>query len=196
MNRLLQLFTAVLTLLLPIPAMCADDVTVGAERTSEYMPLLRDHKVGLFINHTGRIGDRHTLDVLLDSGVDVSVIFTPEHGLRGTADAGEHVAGGVDKATGIPVVSLYGSAAQRRPQKSVMDSVDIIVTDIQDVGLRFYTYYCTMLDLMETAASEGKKFMILDRPNPNGMTVDGPVLDMKYASGVGRLPIPVLHGMT
>lgn len=184
--------------LLMLPLVLLAEVTVGAARTDRYIPDLKSEgkRVGLFTNHTGMVGDRHTLDILLDSGVNVTTIFTPEHGLRGTADAGEHVAGGVDKATGIPVVSLYGSAAQRRPSAAVMDKIDVIVTDIQDVGLRYYTYYCTMLDLMEAAAQYGKQFMILDRPNPNGMTVDGPVLDMKYKSGVGRLPIPVVHGMT
>lgn len=184
--------------LLMLPLVLLAEVTVGAARTDRYVPELKREgkRVGLFTNHTGMVGDRHTLDILLDSGVNVTTIFTPEHGLRGTADAGEHVAGGVDKATGIPVVSLYGSAAQRRPSAAVMDKIDVIVTDIQDVGLRYYTYYCTMLDLMEAAAQYGKQFMILDRPNPNGMTVDGPVLDMKYKSGVGRLPIPVVHGMT
>ena len=184
--------------LLMLPLVLLAEVTVGAARTDRYIPELKREgkRVGLFTNHTGMVGDRHTLDILLDSGVNVTTIFTPEHGLRGTADAGEHVAGGVDKATGIPVVSLYGSAAQRRPSAAVMDKIDVIVTDIQDVGLRYYTYYCTMLDLMEAAAQYGKQFMILDRPNPNGMTVDGPVLDMKYKSGVGRLPIPVVHGMT
>lgn len=179
-----------------VPAAAA--VTVGAERLDSYLPMLRDKgvRVGLLTNHTGLINGRQNLDVLLDSGVNVTVIFTPEHGLRGTADAGEHVAGGKDSATGLPVVSLYGSAAQRRPSKAVMDKVDLIVTDIQDVGLRYYTYYCTMLDVMEAAAAHGKKFVILDRPNPNGMVVDGPVLDMKYKSGVGRLPVPVAHGMT
>lgn len=167
----------------------------GAEQTEKYIPLLKGKRVALLSNHTGMVGDRHTLDIMLDSGINVTTIFSPEHGFRGTADAGEHVSSSVDKATGIPIASLY-SGKSRYPAKSVMDSIDIIVTDIQDVGLRFYTYYCTMIDLMNASARYGKEFMILDRPNPNGMTVDGPVLDMKYASGVGRLPIPVLHGMT
>lgn len=173
----------------------APALLTGAEQTEKYIPMLRGKRVALLSNHTGMIGSRHTLDVMLDSGINVTTIFSPEHGFRGTADAGEHVKSSVDAKTGIPIASLY-SGKSRYPAKEVMDSIDIIVTDIQDVGLRFYTYYCTMVDLMNAAARYGKEFMVLDRPNPNGMNVDGPVLDMKYASGVGRLPIPVLHGMT
>lgn len=168
---------------------------VGAAQPERYLPLLRGKRVALLSNHTGMVGDRHTLDLMLDSGINVTTIFSPEHGFRGTADAGEHVGSTVDAKTGIPIASLY-TGKSRYPSRAVMDSVDIIVTDIQDVGLRFYTYYCTMIDLMNAAARYGKEFMVLDRPNPNIMNVDGPVLDMKYESGVGRLPIPVLHGMT
>lgn len=182
-----------------VAAICctAADVSVrtGAERTDVYLPLLEGKRVALFSNHTGMVGDRHTLDVMLEGGVDVRVIFSPEHGFRGTADAGEHVGSTIDPVTGIPIASLYDGRS-RGPAQAVMDSIDVIVTDIQDVGLRFYTYYCSMIDLMNAAIRNGKQFVILDRPNPNGMTVDGPVLDMKYASGVGRLPIPVVHGMT
>lgn len=171
------------------------ELRVGAELTQRYLPLLRGKRVALLSNHTGMVGSRHTLDLLLDSGINVTTIFSPEHGFRGTADAGEHVKSSVDPVTGIPVASLYDGKS-RYPAKAVMDSVDIIVTDIQDVGLRFYTYYITMLDLMNAAVRYDKEFMVLDRPNPNGMSVDGPVLDMKFSSGVGRLPIPILHGMT
>lgn len=170
-------------------------VTVGAARTADYLPLMQGKRVALLSNHTGMVGDEHTLDLMLRNGVNVTTIFSPEHGFRGTADAGEHVAGGKDVKTGIPIASLYDGRT-RMPAKSVMDNIDIIAVDIQDVGLRFYTYYCTMIDLMNAAARYGKEFIVLDRPNPNGMSVDGPVLDMKYASGVGRLPIPTLHGMT
>lgn len=173
----------------------ADDVIVGAARTSEYIPALKGKRVALFSNHTGMVGDRHTLDIMLDNGVDVVAIFSPEHGFRGKADAGEHVGSSVDPVTGIKIASLY-DGKKREPAKEVMDSIDIIVTDIQDVGLRYYTYYCTMVDLMNAAKAYGKNFMVLDRPNPNGMTVDGPILDMKYQSGVGRLPITTVHGMT
>ncbi len=172
------------------------EVTVGAARTGEYFPLLKGKRVALFSNHTGMVGDRHTVDLMVEGGVDVVTLFSPEHGFRGTADAGEHVADGVDGPTGLPIASLYGGKGKRMPAKEVMDGFDVIVVDIQDVGLRYYTYYCTMIDLMNAAAKYGKEVVVLDRPNPNGMTVDGPVLDMKYASGVGRLPIPVVHGMT
>lgn len=170
-------------------------VVVGAARTTEYMPLLKDKRVALFSNHTGMVGDKHTLDLMLENGINVVAIFSPEHGFRGKADAGEHVTSSVDPVTGIPIASLY-DGKKRGPSDEVMAGIDIIVTDIQDVGLRYYTYYCTMVDLMNAAAKAGKEFMVLDRPNPNGMTVDGPILDMKYSSGVGRLPITTVHGMT
>lgn len=177
------------------PEKAADEVTVGAARTAEYLPQLRGKRVALFSNHTGMVGDRHTLDILIDSGINVVNIFSPEHGFRGTADAGEHVGSSVDEPTGVPIASLY-DGKKRGPSQEVMDGLDVIVVDIQDVGLRYYTYYCTMVDLMNAAAANGKEVLVLDRPNPNGMYVDGPILDMKYASGVGRLPIPVVHGMT
>ncbi len=196
-GKALIVFTA---MLLYAAAMCAAAdagmaLKTGAERTDEYLPRLEGLRVALFSNHTGMVGDRHTLDVMLEGGVNVTTIFSPEHGFRGTADAGEHVKSSVDPVTGIPIASLY-DGGKRGPAKAVMDNIDVIVTDIQDVGLRYYTYYITMVDLMNAAAKHGKKFMVLDRPNPNGMTVDGPILDMKYRSGVGRLPIPVVHGMT
>ena len=172
----------------------ADTVTVGAALTDEYIPLLKGKRVALLSNHTGMVGDRHTLDILIDNGIDVVKIFSPEHGFRGTADAGERVGSAIDERTGVAIYSLYGKT--RFPDEATMRSIDVIVSDIQDVGLRFYTYYCTMIDLMNTAIKYGKRFVVLDRPNPNGMTVDGPILDMKYASGVGRLPIPVVHGLT
>lgn len=182
-------------MLLPLLAALGAEVTVGAQKTADYVPLLKGKRIALLSNHTGMVGDRHTLDLMLEAGLDVTTIFSPEHGFRGKADAGEHVGSSVDPVTGIPIASLYDGKS-RYPSKETMDRFDVIVTDIQDVGLRFYTYYCTMIDLMNAAARYGKSFMVLDRPNPNGMYVDGPVLDMKYQSGVGRLPIPVVHGMT
>ena len=170
-------------------------IVIGAEQPDVYLPMLREARVGLFSNHTGIVGRRHTLDVLRDGGVDVACVFAPEHGFRGTADAGEHVASGVDSKTGVRVVSLYGPG-RAKAMADAMKGIDVVVVDIQDVGLRYYTYYCTMLELMNEAACKGCRVLVLDRPNPSGMTVDGPVLDMKYESGVGRLPIPVCHGMT
>lgn len=172
------------------------DVVVGAARIESYAPMLEGQRVGLFSNHTGLVGDKHSLDLMLENGVNVTTLFSPEHGFRGNADAGEHVASGIDTQSGLPVVSLYGRPAAQILTPELMDSIDVIVVDIQDVGLRYYTYYCTMLELMNAAARDGKKVVILDRPNPNGMTVDGPILDMNYSSGVGRLPIPVVHGLT
>lgn len=181
-------------------ATAVPEVTVGAARPDQYTPVLAGKRIGLFSNHTGVVpeGDtlRHTLDVMLDQGLDVRLLFSPEHGFRGTADAGEHVGNSIDAPSGLPVISLYGRPAEQVLTPGVMDSIDVVVVDIQDVGLRYYTYYCTMLELMNAAARTGKEVVVFDRPNPNGMTVDGPILDMSLQSGVGRLPIPVVHGLT
>ncbi|MDD2961509.1 MAG: DUF1343 domain-containing protein [Muribaculaceae bacterium] len=172
-----------------------EEIEVGASQTKEYIPLLKGKRVALLSNHTGMVGNEHTLDIMLKHGIKVTTIFSPEHGFRGNADAGEHVSSGVDSKTGIPIASLY-DGKNRRPSEKVMGQFDILVVDIQDVGLRFYTYYVTMVDLINAANEYGKSVMVLDRPNPNGMYVDGPILDMKYKSGVGGLPIPVVHGLT
>lgn len=173
------------------------EVIVGAERIDEYLPLLKDKTVALLSNHAGVVngGSEHTLDLMLRNGVDVTVIFSPEHGFRGNADAGSHVHDSTDPLTGIPIVSLY-SGKGFTPSGQLLDSFDIVVSDLQDVGVRFYTYYITMMKLMDMAASSDKEFIVLDRPNPIGMIVDGPVLDMSLKSGVGALPVPVAHGMT
>lgn len=176
-------------------AIADGEVVLAAACTSEYVPLLRGKRVALLSNQTGMVGDKHTLDLMLENGVNVVTIFSPEHGFRGNADAGEHVSSSVDEKTGIPIASLYDGKTPM-PSRQVMDSIDVIVTDIQDVGLRFYTYYVTMINLMDAAVTYDKQFMVLDRPNPNGMYVDGPILDMTLKSGVGRLPIPTVHGMT
>lgn len=138
---------------------------------------------------------QHIVDALIENGVDVKAIFSPEHGFRGNADAGEHVSSSVDEKTGVEILSLYEKGS-RVPSKEKTDKFDVLVIDIQDVGLRYYTYYITMHHLMEACARDGKKVIILDRPNPNGFYVDGPVLDMKFKSGVGWLPITTVHGMT
>ena len=173
----------------------SQEVVVGAERTDQYYPLLKGKRVAVLSNHTGMVGDRHVVDMMHDDGIDVTGIFAPEHGFRGGADAGEHVKSSVDEKTGIPIRSLYDGRSQR-PSDEDMNTFDVLVVDIQDVGLRFYTYYVTMTRLLDVCAEKGKKVVILDRPNPNGFYVDGPILDMKYKSGVGWLPIPVVHGMT
>ena len=195
MKLRLPLFIIALVALASTACAATGDVVVGAARTDCYVPALKGKRIALLSNNTGMVGDKHTLDIMLENGLNVVTILAPEHGFRGKADAGEHVGSSVDPQTGIPIASLY-DGKRRAPAKEVMDSIDVIVFDIQDVGLRYYTYYCTMFDMMNAAQAEGKEFMVLDRPNPNGMYVDGPILDMKYESGVGRLPIPVVHGMT
>jgi uncharacterized protein YbbC (DUF1343 family) len=170
-------------------------VVAGAERTDEYLPLIKDQRIAVLSNHTGMIGDKHLVDFLIQKGINITAIFSPEHGFRGNADAGEHVSSSVDKKTGIPIRSLYDGRDQK-PSSDTMDSFDVLIIDIQDVGLRFYTYYITMARLMDACAEYNKKVILLDRPNPNGHYIDGPILDMKHKSGVGWLPIPVVHGMT
>lgn len=183
-------------LVMMVTAVCAlSQITVGAARPDIYLPLLKDKRVGLLTNATGQVDGRHTIDLLRENGVNITTLFTPEHGLRGIADAGESVASGRDSATGLPIVSLYGKNHSERARAAVAD-VDVVVTDLQDVGTRFYTYYITMMELMNAAAEASKEFVVLDRPNPNGMYIDGPILERDLFSGVGKLPIPIVHGMT
>lgn len=171
-------------------------VITGDARTDLYYPLLQGKRVAVFGNHTALLpSGEHLVDCLLRDGKQVTAVFSPEHGFRGTADAGEHVSSDIDAQTGIPILSLY-DGGNNRPSATSMSKFDVLLVDIQDVGLRFYTYYITMCRLMTACADAGKLVIILDRPNPNGHLVDGPILDMKYKSGVGWLPIPVLHGMT
>ncbi len=170
-------------------------VIPGDEQTDRYFPLLEGKRIAIFSNHTGMIGDKHLLDVLLENGFDVTAIFSPEHGFRGQADAGEHVSSTVDVKTGVPILSLYDGKSGK-PGASSMSQFDLLIVDIQDVGLRFYTYYISMCRLMDACAEHGKPMLLLDRPNPNGHYVDGPILERKHKSGVGWLPIPIVHGMT
>lgn len=196
MNEKLLILIAVLLFAgTPLVNSQNQDVIVGAERTNEYFPILTNKRIAIFSNHTGMIGDKHLLDVLIENKFNVVAIFSPEHGFRGDADAGEHVASSVDSKTGVPILSLYDGDS-RRPSDESMRKFDILIVDIQDVGLRFYTYYASMVRLMDACAEYNRKVLILDRPNPNGHYVDGPILDMKYKSGVGWLPIPIVHGMT
>ncbi len=169
-------------------------VVVGAERMEKYLPLLQGQRIGILTNHTGRIGETHIIDTLLARGINICRIFAPEHGFRGEADAGERVASTRDQKTGIEVVSLYGT--NRKPKPEQMQGIDIMLFDIQDVGLRFYTYLSSMHYMMEACAEQGIKFIVLDRPNPNGFYVDGPILDSRFRSFVGMHPIPIVHGMT
>ncbi len=190
MNKAVALLLAVL---LSAGALRAG-VVVGAERMDVYLPLIKGRKVGILTNHTGMVGNRHLVDTLLSLGVDVKVVFAPEHGFRGRADAGEKVAGYRDAETGVEVVSIYG--ASRKPRQDDVRKLDVVLFDIQDVGLRYYTYLSSMHYMMETCAETGKPMILLDRPNPNGMYVDGPVMEDRYRSFVGMHPIPVVHGMT
>ena len=182
-------------LLISVLQLSAADIITGAEQTDRYLSFLKGKRVALFSNQTGIVGNKHVLDVLLENGVNVVVIFSPEHGFRGTADAGEKVNSSIDTKTGVPICSLYGIKGGI-PDVDTMKSFDVLVSDIQDVGLRFYTYYITMVKLMNQCAIYDKQMIVLDRPNPNGFYVDGPILDMKYKSGVGSLPVPVVHGLT
>lgn len=170
-------------------------VILGAEQTKEYFPFLKGKRIALFSNQTGMVKNKHTLDILLENKLNVVAILSPEHGFRNNADAGEHIESSVDEKTGVPILSLYNGDLGR-PSNKDMEMFDILIVDIQDVGLRFYTYYASMVRLMDACAEFHKKMLILDRPNPNGFYVDGPILDMKHKSGVGWLPIPIVHGMT
>ncbi|MBI3137516.1 MAG: DUF1343 domain-containing protein [Sphingobacteriales bacterium] len=169
-------------------------ILAGADRIPVYLPLLKGHSVGIFANQTSLVGNTHLVDTLRKLGVNIKVIFGPEHGFRGTADAGEKVGNYTDPQTGIPVISLYGS--KRKPSAADVKDVDLLIFDIQDIGVRFYTFISSLQEFMEAAFELGKPLMILDRPNPNGHYVDGPVLDMKYKSFVGMQPVPVVYGLT
>ena len=195
MKKLIISILLLCTLSLQAFAQTDERVITGDEQTSEYFPLLEGKRIAIFSNHTGMIGNKHLLDVLLENQFNVVAIFSPEHGFRGDADAGEHVSSSVDSKTGVPILSLYDGKLGK-PSEASMNKFDLLIVDIRDVGLRYYTYYASMCRLMDACAEYGKKMLILDRPNPNGHYVDGPLLDMKHKSGVGWLPIPVVHGMT
>ena len=175
----------------PVPA---QKITVGAEQTEKYLPLLEGKKVALVGNQSSLVGTTHLLDTLIRSGISVAAIFCPEHGFRGQAEAGARINDGTDPQTGIPIISLFG--ANKKPQSKQLKGIDIVVFDIQDVGARFYTYISTLHYVMEACAENGVPLLVLDRPNPNGFYVDGPVLDTAYRSFVGMHPVPIVHGMT
>jgi len=191
MKKILLLASFVLAAL---TGFAQDQIMPGAESVNEYIPMLQGKRVCILSNQTGILPScgKHVLDVCLENGVNVVFIMSPEHGFRGTADAGETVKSSIDEKTGIPIKSLYGDSLN----KETIDGFDVLVFDLQDVGCRFYTYNATMKRMMAVCAENGKKMIVLDRPNPIGFYVDGPILDMKYKSGVGAMPIPVCHGMT
>ena len=166
----------------------------AANQLSSYLPLLKAKRVGIFANHTATIGTTHLVDTLQKLGITITKAFGPEHGFRGTANAGEKVDNYIDGATGIPIISLYGK--KRKPSAEDLKDVDVMLFDIQDVGTRFYTFISSLQEFIESAIEFDKPLIILDRPNPNGFYVDGPVLDSNYKSFVGMQPIPVVYGMT
>lgn len=169
-------------------------VTTGAQQTENYLPLLKDKRVGIVTNATGIVGNTSLVDTLLKLNVNVKKIFSPEHGFRGDAEAGEKVGNGKDSKTNLPVISLYG--ANKKPTKEQLKNIDVLIFDIQDVGVRFYTYISTLHYVMEACAENGKECIVLDRPNPNGFYMDGPVLQPEFKSFLGMHPVPIVYGMT
>jgi uncharacterized protein YbbC (DUF1343 family) len=189
-----RLYITVLGVLLTYVA--SAEVLVGATDTASYMSLLEGRRVALLVNHTAMYSaEEHVVDMLHREGVNIVGIFAPEHGFRGAVEAGYDVKDDVDAKTGIPILSLYNGNT-KRPTDAVMQSFDVLIVDMQDVGLRFYTYYISMLRMIDACADFGREVIVLDRPNPNGHYVDGPILDMRYKSGVGHIPVPVVHGLT
>lgn len=189
-----RLYITVLGVLLTYVA--SAEVLVGATDTASYMSLLEGRRVALLVNHTAMYSaEEHVVDMLHREGVNIVGIFAPEHGFRGAVEAGFDVKDDVDAKTGIPILSLYNGNT-KRPTDAVMQSFDVLIVDMQDVGLRFYTYYISMLRMIDACSDFGREVIVLDRPNPNGHYVDGPILDMRYKSGVGHIPVPVVHGLT
>ncbi|HPP91142.1 exo-beta-N-acetylmuramidase NamZ family protein [Tenuifilum sp.] len=172
----------------------AQEILPGARLMSNYLPLVQGKRVAVVANHTTLVSSKHLVDTLLSAGVAVKKIFSPEHGFRGDIEAGELIGNYTDKVTGLPVISLYGGS--KKPKPADLSDVDVLIFDLQDVGVRFYTYISTMHYVMEACAENNKPLIILDRPNPNGFYVDGPVLDTAYRSFVGMHPVPLVHGMT
>ncbi|SOE24150.1 Uncharacterized conserved protein YbbC, DUF1343 family [Spirosomataceae bacterium TFI 002] len=171
-----------------------EKITVGAERLDKYLPLVKGKKIGLVVNHTSTVGNSHLLDTLLSLGENVKGIYAPEHGFRGEASAGATIKDGKDGKTGIIVFSLYGK--NKKPSPEMLAGIDVLIFDIQDVGARFYTYSSTLHYVMEAAGEQDIPLIVLDRPNPNGHYVAGPVLEKDFKSFVGLNPIPVVHGLT
>ncbi len=167
----------------------------GADNSENYLPLLKDKKVGVVSNQTGILSNKmHLVDFLVSNAIQVQKIFAPEHGFRGTADAGELIIDGKDTKTGLPIISLYG--ANKKPTPEQLEGIDILIFDIQDVGARFYTYISSLHYIMEACAENNIPLVVLDRPNPNGFIIDGPILEKEFSSFVGMHPVPVLYGMT
>lgn len=178
----------------PTAANAKPGLMTGADQTQKYVPYLKGKRVALVVNPTSIIGNKSSVDSLQALGIKIVKVFGPEHGFRGNASNGTHVGDEVDAQTGIPIISLYGK--KKKPSKEDLANVDVLIYDIQDVGVRFYTNINTLRDVMESAAEHKVEFMVLDRPNPHGYLIDGPILDMKHKSGIGQFPIPIAHGMT
>ncbi len=172
----------------------ANEIITGADQTELYLDYLKGKRIGILVNQTSIIGNMPIVDSLVSLGIDIKLIFGPEHGFRGTASNGDKVSDSVDPKTGIPAISLYGK--QKKPTKEQMAQIDLMLFDIQDVGARFYTYINTLGHIMEACAETGKELLILDRPNPNGFLVDGPILEDHLHSGIGMYKIPISHGLT
>lgn len=171
-----------------------DMITTGAQQLKVYLPLIKGKKTGVVANQASVVNSVHLVDLLLDRQIEVMAILSPEHGFRGSAEAGEVVKDGKDIKTGIPVISLYGN--HRKPTETDLQNIEVIIFDLQDVGTRFFTYISTLTYVMEACAMHDIQLIVLDRPNPNGFYVDGPVLDTAYKSFVGLHPVPVVYGMT
>lgn len=193
---LLIISTAILFSAVPVPENETQKkkIVTGAEQLNQYLPWLKGKRVALLANPTTIIGKTHLVDSLISLGVNVVKVFGPEHGFRGNASAGAKVEDETDAKTGIPIISLYGK--KNKPSKEDMADVDIMIYDLQDVGVRFYTNINALARLMEVCQENGKTLIILDRPNPNGYLIDGPILDMQFKSGIGMFPIPMAHGLT
>lgn len=169
-------------------------ITTGADQPDKYLSYLTGKRVAILANQTSIVGDKHLVDFLLSKGIKVVKVFGPEHGFRGNASAGVKVKDEKDPATGIPIISLYGG--KRKPSMEDLADVDVLIYDVQDVGVRFYTNINALREFMDSASESNKELLILDRPNPNGYLLDGPILDMSLKSGIGQFPIPIAHGMT
>jgi uncharacterized protein YbbC (DUF1343 family) len=194
LRRIIFFVTFTLACSTAFAIMAIQKLRVGAANENAYLPLIEGKKVALVVNQTSMVNNQHLLDFLLESDVKITNIFAPEHGFRGTADAGEHVKNGTDSKTGLPIVSLYGS--HNKPTKEDLTGTDVVIFDIQDVGARFYTYISTLQYVMEACAENKKQLIVLDRPNPNAHYVDGPVLEMANKSFVGMQAVPIVYGMT
>lgn len=179
---------------IPLASLSNMEITPAAHQFFKYAPYIKGKNLGLVVNHTSTVGNKHLIDDLIHRDCEVKKIFAPEHGFRGKADAGEKVKNGVDTKTGLPIVSLYGK--NKKPKPSDLEGLDLIIFDIQDVGARFYTYTSTMTYIMEACAENNIPLLILDRPNPNGHYVDGPILQPTQKSFIGLHPVPIVHGLT